>query len=131
MCGTGNFGRITEDDVLSAAGKAPASKQPASAPALASSRTIPDLPDGPVPLSGMQVRFGFYLLFFGGGGVCGRWKGGEGGFCWAGPPSDQAGGLAKGGLQKGVCKKGVWHHVLRGHVTPAHSLSDSPGPNIP
>jgi len=53
--GTGNFGRITEDDVLSAAGKAPASKQPASAPALASSRTIPDLPDGPVPLSGMQV----------------------------------------------------------------------------
>jgi pyruvate dehydrogenase E2 component (dihydrolipoamide acetyltransferase) len=49
--GTGNFGRVTEEDVLKAAGKAPAA--PAKAYA-APTRDIPELPDGPVPLSGMQ-----------------------------------------------------------------------------
>eukprot|EP00960_Hanusia_phi_P060747 764612-Hanusia_phi.AAC.2 len=50
--GTGPFGRITEEDVLLAAGKAPA---PAAAAPVKSSRKVPELPDGPVPMTGMQV----------------------------------------------------------------------------
>ncbi|KAJ1488705.1 2-oxoacid dehydrogenases acyltransferase-domain-containing protein, partial [Baffinella frigidus] len=69
VTGSGPGGRITssdvenfkgakgaaksDHDVLAAAGKAPEAKK---APrASASTRAIPDLPDGPVPLSGMQV----------------------------------------------------------------------------
>jgi len=51
VVGSGNFGRITEADVLAAAGKAPAAKQTFAAP----TRDIPELPDGPVKMSGMQV----------------------------------------------------------------------------
>eukprot|EP00287_Rhodomonas_sp_CCMP768_P019540 CAMPEP_0202809196 /NCGR_PEP_ID=MMETSP1389-20130828/1568_1 /ASSEMBLY_ACC=CAM_ASM_000865 /TAXON_ID=302021 /ORGANISM="Rhodomonas sp., Strain CCMP768" /LENGTH=657 /DNA_ID=CAMNT_0049479735 /DNA_START=63 /DNA_END=2036 /DNA_ORIENTATION=+ len=54
VAGTGPFGRITEDDVLLAAGKPPPSKA-TDTPAMAPTRDIPELPDGPVPLSGMQV----------------------------------------------------------------------------
>lgn len=48
--GTGNFGRVTEGDVLAAVGQAPKGK--ASEPAAGmdmglSAREIPDLPDGP------------------------------------------------------------------------------------
>ena len=52
--GTGTFGRITEADVLAAAGKAPAGKAQKRAGG-GSTREIPVLPDGPVPLTGMQV----------------------------------------------------------------------------
>ena len=38
VVGTGNFGRVTEEDVLAAAGKAPAAKQTFVAP----TRDIPD-----------------------------------------------------------------------------------------
>ena len=51
VMGTGNFGRVTEDDVMKAAGKAPAK---AAAPMAAPTREIPELPDGPVKLTGMQ-----------------------------------------------------------------------------
>merc|ERR1719183_3227399 len=51
VMGTGNFGRVTEDDVMKAAGKAPAK---AAAPMAAPTRDIPELPDGPVKLTGMQ-----------------------------------------------------------------------------
>jgi hypothetical protein len=49
--GSGLGGRVTELDVLRAAGKAPA-----EAPsAVKASRVAPTLPDGPVKLTGMQV----------------------------------------------------------------------------
>ena len=51
--GTGPFGRITEVDVLVAAGKAPPPKPSAAAAAAAPTRVA--LPDGPVKLTGMQV----------------------------------------------------------------------------
>ncbi|CAM9717394.1 unnamed protein product [Phaeothamnion confervicola] len=53
--GTGNFGRVTEDDVKAALGEAP--KKAAAAPAagvVASMREAPELPDGPVKMDGMQ-----------------------------------------------------------------------------
>ena len=51
VVGSGNFGRITEADVLAAAGKAPAAPKKAFA---APTRDIPELPDGPVKMTGMQ-----------------------------------------------------------------------------
>ncbi|KAG5174897.1 2-oxoacid dehydrogenases acyltransferase-domain-containing protein [Tribonema minus] len=54
--GTGNFGRVTEADVMAAAGIAP-KKAAAPAPAAvaaSSGREIPTLPDGPKAMDGMQ-----------------------------------------------------------------------------
>lgn len=51
--GSGLGGRVTEEDVLIAAGKVPA--KPAAAVGKPS-REAPVLPDGPKPLTGMQVR---------------------------------------------------------------------------
>ena len=58
VVGSGPFGRITERDVLVAAGKAPpaAAKQPtADAASAKAARSAPELPDGPVKLTSMQV----------------------------------------------------------------------------
>jgi pyruvate/2-oxoglutarate dehydrogenase complex dihydrolipoamide acyltransferase (E2) component len=52
LVGSGAFGRVTPEDVLAAAGKAPAAPKKALA---TPTRAIPDLPDGPVKMSGMQV----------------------------------------------------------------------------
>lgn len=54
VTGSGPYGRITERDVLVAAGKAPPAPKPAAA-AVKASRSAPELPDGPVKLTSMQV----------------------------------------------------------------------------
>jgi len=51
VVGTGNFGRVTQADVLAAAGKTPAAPKKTFA---TPTRDIPVMPDGPVKMSGMQ-----------------------------------------------------------------------------
>ena len=58
--GTGNFGRVTADDVLIAAGKAPVAKPAApavpisAAPAAKAAAPVQAVPDGVKPMDGMQ-----------------------------------------------------------------------------
>ncbi|CAN0113347.1 unnamed protein product [Ectocarpus sp. 12 AP-2014] len=54
VSGTGNFGRVTESDVLASLGEAPKGKASADADEGLAMREEPDLPDGPKAMDGMQ-----------------------------------------------------------------------------
>ncbi|CAM9337782.1 unnamed protein product [Choristocarpus tenellus] len=54
IAGSGNFGRVTEGDVLTALGQAPKGKVAEEPVAEVFTREAPDLPDGPKAMDGMQ-----------------------------------------------------------------------------
>lgn len=67
VAGTGLGGRVTEDDVLAAAGKPSASSSPApTAASGAFMRQAPDMPDGTAPT--LQTMCNKYMRAFMGGG---------------------------------------------------------------
>lgn len=66
MSGTGNFGRVTEADVLASLGQAPKSKAPAEADEGLAMREEPDLPDGPKVTCLARPRLEFVFELCGG-----------------------------------------------------------------